>query len=152
MTAIARRIRPRISRRKPSAGGGSGFTLLEVLIALVVLAVGVSLTMSVISGSLGNIRKVQIRTRVMATAQTVMEFALSNENLLEPATYTENLEDGFYCMVIVDNYDPAVGTSSGTDLPVKLLRYRVEMIGPDSPEPVYTLQTLKLVGTSGEGL
>ena len=49
------------------------FTLLEVLVTLVVLAVGASITLSVITGSLGNIRKVQFRTRAVEYAQSVME-------------------------------------------------------------------------------
>ena len=48
------------------------FTLLEVLVTLVVLAVGASITLSVITGSLGNIRKVQLRTRGVEYAQSAM--------------------------------------------------------------------------------
>ena len=151
MKTVAARILPGIPRKHLSADSGSGFTLLEVLVALVVLAVGASITMSVISGSLGNVRKAQIRTRAMATAQNVMEYALSDENLREPATYTENLTDGFHCVVMVDNYYPQMGTPPESDLPVKLLRYTVEMYGPDSTGPEYELQTLKLVNSSEEG-
>jgi hypothetical protein len=54
----------------------------------------------------------------------------------------------------VEDYDSGFDAEplvqSRTTLPVKLMRYTVEMTGPDSPEPVYQLQTLKLVSTSGE--
>jgi hypothetical protein len=31
------------------------------------------------------------------------------------------------------------------------MQYTVEMTGPDSPEPIYQLQTLKLVNATREG-
>jgi prepilin-type N-terminal cleavage/methylation domain-containing protein len=134
--------------------GSEGFTLLEVLIALVVLAVGMSVTLSVITGSVGNIRKAQLRTRAMEYAQSIMESSLNREDLQEAATFTENLEDGFQYTVHVEEYDLDIDgepqIQSRTTLPVKLMQYTVEMIGPDSPEPVYQLQTLKLVNASTE--
>ena len=131
-----------------------GFTLLEVLIALVVLAVGISITLTVITGSLGNVRKVQLRTRAVEYAQSIMESSLNRDDLPATATFTENLEDGFSCNVYVEEYepdlDPEPRIQSQTTIPIKLMQYTVEMIGPDSPEPVYRLQTLKLVNTSQE--
>ncbi|MBP1602064.1 MAG: hypothetical protein H6Q06_2215, partial [Acidobacteria bacterium] len=59
-------------RRRGGSGEG-GFTLLEVLVTLAILAVGVTLTLSLISGALANIRKVQIRARTIQHAETVME-------------------------------------------------------------------------------
>ena len=46
-----------LSRQRRKLRASSGFTLLEVLVALTVFAVGASIMMSLISGSLGNIRK-----------------------------------------------------------------------------------------------
>lgn len=135
--------------------GGAGFTLLEVLVALVVLAVGATATMSAISGSLGNIRKAQLRTRVMEYAENAMESSLYREDLQQPATYAENLEDGFRYTVTVEDYDaglrPETGTQTATGLQFKLLRYTVDMYEPGSTAPVYELQTLKLVNTSEGG-
>jgi prepilin-type N-terminal cleavage/methylation domain-containing protein len=136
-------------------GDRAGFTLLEVLVALTVLAVGAAITVSVLSGSLGNIRKVQLRTRVIVTAQNIMEQSLYREDLQQPTVYEENLEDGFRCIVQVQEYEPVINSGSlfqdQAELPVKLMQYTVEMIGPDSPVPAYQLQTLKLVNTSQEG-
>ena len=144
--------------RRPAAGrlrapgNPDGFTLLEVLVALVVLAVGTVVTMSVLSGSLGNIRKVQLRTRIMESAQNIMEAALYKEDLQGPTTFTDTLEDGFSYVINVEDYVPELDSNSpGQDnpqLPVKLLSYTVEMIGPDSQVPVYQLQTLKIVNAS----
>lgn len=134
---------------------GEGFTLLEVLVALVVLAVGAAVTMSVLSGSLGNIRKVQLRTRVMGYAQNKMEEVLYRQDLREPATYSENLEEGYSYVLKIEEYEPGIDTGStfttSVDLPIRLLSYRVELFGPGSSDPVYQLQTLKIINTLQEG-
>ena len=143
-----RQSRSSAAERPESIGGTGGFTLLEVLIALVVLAIGASITLSVITGSLGNIRKVQLRTRAVEYAQSVMELSLQREDLQETTTFTEYLEDGFQYTIYVEEYDPDIDAESQiqsqTTLPVKLMQYTVEMIGPDSQEPLYQLQTLML--------
>lgn len=144
---------PASERPEPILGTG-GFTLLEVLIALVVLAVGVSVALSVITGSLGNIRKVQLRAQAVEYAQIIMESSLGREDLQEVASFTEDLGDGFSCNVYVEEYDPGLESDpqiqTRTVLPIQLLQYTVEMIGPDSPDPVYRLQTLKIVNASQE--
>lgn len=139
-----------MSRRMVAIYDSAGFTLLEVLISLVVLAVAASVTMSVISGSLGNVRKAQIRTRVMDYAQTQMESALYSEDMQQPTEYVDVLENGYTCTIRVEEYDPGLEDPSQSGLPVKLLQYTVEMAEPDSPDPVYALQTLKLVNSSDE--
>lgn len=149
-----RRCRFSATDRMKASRGSGGFTLLEVLIALVVLAVGVSVTLSVLTGSLGNIRKVQVRTRAVEYAQSIMESSLNRQDLQETTTFTENIEDGFLSTVSVEEYDPGIDAEpqiqSRTTIPVKLMQYTVEITGPDSPEPVYRLQTLKIVNISLE--
>jgi type II secretory pathway pseudopilin PulG len=124
--------------------------LLEVLVALTVLAVGAALTMSLISGSLGNIRKVQLRTRTIEHAQTVMELALLDQSIQQPTTFSGDFEDGTRWSVRVEEYDlpddqQQMQDQTRQNLPVKLLHYTVEMIGAESSAPDYHLQTLKLV-------
>ena len=144
--------------RNPGAGHAktlkdstaSGFTLLEVLVALTVLAVGAALTLSLISGSLGNIRKVQLRTRAIEHAQAVMELALLDESIFQPTAYTGHFEDGSHWSVNIEDYEPPVSPGAQPQdprrlMPVKLLRYTVEMFNPDSRTPDYRLQTLKLI-------
>ncbi len=150
MTETISKADGRVGNCRVSHGGSAGFTLLEVLVALVVLAVGVAVTMSVISGSLGNVRKSQIRTRLMASAQTVMEAALNKDDFEPPFSYREELPDGFHFMVTVEEEpDADLLTQSASELPIRLLHYTVQLIGPDS-EPLYALETLKLVA-SNEG-
>ena len=157
ISRIARNRNRSVAADQPeSIRGIGGFTLLEVLIALIVLAVGVSVTLSVMTRSLGNIRKVQLRTQAVEYAQFIMESSLKREDLEEATTFTEDLEDGFRCTVNVEEYDPGLDAEpqiqTQTILPVKLMQYTVEITGPDSAEPMFQLQTLKLVTGSQERL
>jgi prepilin-type N-terminal cleavage/methylation domain-containing protein len=144
-----------IRRKVSGPGSQSGFTLLEVLVSLVVLAIGAVLALSLISGSLGNIRKVQLRTRTVEHAESVMELALLDDAITRPTTFSGDFEDGTRWSVRVDDYVlPDSGRQQSRDLqqnlPMKLLSYTVLMFSPDSPGPDYKLQTLKLVKISPE--
>ena len=127
----------------------SGFTLLEVLISLTIAAVGVALTLSLISGSLGNIRKVRMRTNLVEHAETVMELVLLDENVGEPGALHGDFEDGTrWSVVIGDFVIPEVEAPLDPQrprLPLKLLSYTVEIFGPGSSSADYRLQTLKLI-------
>jgi prepilin-type N-terminal cleavage/methylation domain-containing protein len=72
----------------------SGFTLLEVLVTMTVLAVGAALTLSLISGALGNIRKTRVHTRAIEHAQTVMELALLDDSIRGATTLAGDFDDG----------------------------------------------------------
>lgn len=131
------------------AAGSAGFTLLEVLIGLTVLAVGVSLTLSVISGALGNIRKVRVRNNLVEHAETVMELALLDDTVKEPGTLHGDFEDGTrWSVAIGDFVIPEIEAALDPQrprLPLKLLSYTVEIFGPGSSSADYRLQTLKLI-------
>jgi prepilin-type N-terminal cleavage/methylation domain-containing protein len=134
----------------------SGFTLLEVLVALTVFAIGASITLSLMSGSLGKIRKAQQRTRIIEHAESVMEIALLDQSILRPTTFTGYFEDGTNWSVRVDEYTPpdsprTLRRQLPRDMPVQLLSYTVEMFGQDSREPEYRLHMLKLVKKVREG-
>jgi len=132
-------------RYRPAAG----FTLLEVLVALTVLAVGAALTISVVSSSLGNIRKVQLRTRAIHHAETVMELTLLDESVKGPTTLNGDFEDGTRWAVAVSDYEmPEIVPQEAlqrTQFPLKMLSYRVEVYLPGSGNPDFRLETLKLV-------
>ncbi len=131
-----------------------GFTLLEVVVALTVLALGATLTLSLISGSLGNIRKVQQQTRIIAHAQSVMELALLDDSIERATTFNGDFEDGTRWTVRVDEYDQQTqGRAEAQalqNMPVKLLEYTVEVSSPNSTAPDYQLKTLKLVRVQPE--
>lgn len=132
--------------------GESGFTLLEVLVTLAVLAVGIALTLSVITGSLANVRKVQLRTRTIQHAETVMELSLLDESIKQPTTLRGDFEDGTRWMLVVNEIEMPLPEQpmlpQRPEWPMKLFAYSVEVYGPDSPTPDLRLRTLKVVNTS----
>jgi prepilin-type N-terminal cleavage/methylation domain-containing protein len=144
-------------KRKDERIAESGFTLLEVLVCLTILAVGASLALSLISGSLWKIRKVQLKTQVVEHAEAVMELALLNDAIVQPQSYTGDFEDGDSFSVKIEDYKlPEAEKLQPPDLPqnaqnqIKLLCYTVELFSPDSHAVEYRLQTLKLVRVSPE--
>lgn len=135
----------------------AGFTLLEVLVALAVLSLGAALTLSLVSGSLRNIRKVQLRNRAIQHAETVLEIALLDDSVKQPTKKTGDFEDGTRFSVEIEEYQPPSGQQTRltaeqiqqqAQFPVKLFRYTVEVIGPESTVPDFRLQTLKVVNVT----
>ncbi len=136
-------------------GGESGFTLLEVMVALAILAVGTALTMSLISGTLGNIRKVQLRTKTIQHAETVMELALLDD-VRHPTTFTGDFEDGTRWSVQVDEVPMPQPQQLQPNLqlpeqPIRLFSYTVDVRAPDSKATDIRLQTLKIVNIQQQG-
>jgi general secretion pathway protein I len=129
-------------------GASAGFTLLEVLIALAILAIAATVTLSLITGSMGNIRKVQQRTRAIELAETEMELALIDTTIVGPTSRTGSLTDGTNWVVRVEDYtelDKPQQIGTVVSMPVKLLSYSVEVTGPESRAPDFRLQTLKII-------
>ena len=142
-------------RPRPAGFRDGGFTLLEVLVALTLLAIGAAITMSLVSGSLGNIRKVQLRTRIIEHAEAVMELALLDESIRRPTEFNGDFEDGTRWTVHVEAYTEPDDLqlrprALPQNMPVRLLSYRVEMFSPDSGVSEYRLETLKLVNAPAE--
>ena len=142
-------------RRRGGSGEG-GFTLLEVLITLAILAVGVTLTLSLISGALANIRKVQVRARTIQHAETVMELTLLDDSISRPTTLNGDFADGTRWTVRVSDYElPKVQQmlqpQQQVEMPVKLLAYSLEIMSPGATGPDLRLETLKLIDVQQAG-
>jgi prepilin-type N-terminal cleavage/methylation domain-containing protein len=135
--------------RKRDLKIAAGFTLLEVLVALTVLAVGAAVVISLISGSLGNIRKVQLRTKLIEHAKSVMEETLLDDTILNPVVLTGDFADGTRWSVKVEPYEvPLPSQLQSQDikrnLQFQMLQYTIDMYSPNSQVTNYRLQTLKL--------
>ena len=132
-------------------GDEFGFTLLETLITLMILAVGVSLTLSLISGALGNIRKVQLRTRTVQHAESVLELALLDDSITRPTSLQGDFADGTRWVIMISEYEtpkppqPPQLQPQQVQLPLKLFAYSLEIMAPGSATPDLRLQTLKIV-------
>jgi general secretion pathway protein I len=129
-----------------------GFTLLEVLVALAIMAVGAALTMSLMSGSLGNIRKVQLRTRTIQHAETVMELTLLDAAIRQPTRLQGDFQDGTRWQLLVEEIPPPppppTRIQGQVQMPVKMLSFAVEVFAPGSSGPDFRLQTMKLVSVN----
>jgi prepilin-type N-terminal cleavage/methylation domain-containing protein len=137
-----------------------GFTLLEVLVALAVLSLGAALTLSLVSGSLRNIRKVQLRNRAIQHAETVLEIALLDDSVKQPTKKTGDFEDGTRFSVEIEEYQPSaqqqerltaeqiLQQEQQARLPLRLFCYTVEVFGPESAVPDFRIQTLKVVNVT----
>ena len=131
----------------------NGFTLLEVMVALAILSVGTALTLSLISGTLSNIRKVQLRTKTIQHAETVMELALLDD-VRHPTTFTGDFDDGTRWSVRVEEVPMPAPQQPNPQLPeqpIRLFSYTVDVVAPDSKVTDMRLQTLKIVNIQQPG-
>lgn len=134
-----------MTSRESSIEGG--FTLLEVLVAITILAIGIALTVSLISKSLINIRIIDARTRIVDHANSVMELTLLDPEIREPGAFEGDFEDGTRWTMQIEEYNPDEQALSEqvVEMPVRLLEYKLEMFQPHSNAAEYRLMTLKLV-------
>lgn len=136
----------------------SGFTLLEVLMALTVMAVAVTLILSLISGSLGNIRKVRSNSRLIDHAQAVMELALLDDSIQAATSMRGDFEDGTRWTVEVSEVEmpeppSAVPMSQQIQMLMpKIFSYVVVVMGPNSNKADFQLQTLKMISPQSQVL
>lgn len=136
----------------------SGFTLLEVLMALTIMAVGVTLILSLVSGSLGNIRKVRGSTRLIEHAQAVMELALLDDSIQGATALHGDFEDGTRWTVEVSEVEmpappSAMPPSQQIQLMMpKMLSYVVVVMGPNSNKADFQLQTMKMISPQSQVL
>jgi prepilin-type N-terminal cleavage/methylation domain-containing protein len=125
----------------------SGFTLLEVLISLTIMAVGVAFALSLITGSLGKVRKVSANAHLIENAQSVMETTLLDSNITGATTRSDSFEDGARWDLTVTEVEmpppPSAVPTAIAALAPKVLSYEVVVTGVDSSK--YQLKTLKLI-------
>ncbi len=119
--------------------------------ALTVLSVGVALVLSLVSGSLGNIRKVRGNTHLIEHAQSVMETALLDNTIQGATALHGDFEDGTRWSVEVTEVQmptPATQMPLSPQMQMmapKVLSYLVLVTGPNSVRPDFQLQTMKMI-------
>jgi general secretion pathway protein I len=80
-------------RRLPTDRPDAGFTILEVLIALAVVAVSIVAIGSVMSTNVRGVRALERHVALMQTAQTVLATAIPPRNELAPGVLSGRLRD-----------------------------------------------------------
>ncbi len=107
----------------------SGFTLLEVMVAVAIMAVGVAIAMSIFSGGLKNIYRINMAHRAMAHAENVMNDLLADQSIREPRKFADNLDDDFRYTATVEYWEEPKErlTLDTAQVPVYLLSVQVEV-------------------------
>ncbi len=83
-----------------------GFTLLEVIVATAILAMGVGVAMQIFSGGMNNLRRIDLAHRAMDHAENVMGEILSDEMITGPLEVSGDLDENFSYSATVDYWDP----------------------------------------------
>lgn len=122
-----------------------GFTLIEALVAFVVLALGLQAALHVFSGNRRQAEFAQSQRTATMLAQSTLD-SVGAEIPLQRGTRAGDLNGGFRWQVAVDEYvDPADGR------PVNIAAYNVAVSvswGRAAPNETITLRTLRLAPKS----
>jgi general secretion pathway protein I len=102
-----------------------GFTLLEIVVAVAILGVGVSLAMQIFSGGLKNIHRISMAQTAMNHAENVMNEILSDQAIIGPVELSGELDGDFSYAVQVAPWTPP---ESGLALPAMPPERQVEIL------------------------
>ncbi len=107
----------------------SGFTLLEIVVALAILGLTVGVVMQIFSGGLKNIHRIELALRAMNHAENVMNEILSDESIYEATQLAGDLDEDFAYTAAVDYWEEPEDTFSidVTEPPARLLSVLVDV-------------------------
>ncbi|MGI8784787.1 MAG: type IV pilus modification PilV family protein [Acidobacteriota bacterium] len=137
------------SHRVPP-GSQSGFTLLEVIVAVSILAISSALCLRLFSGSMNNIRRIDSSAEAMSHAENVMNEILADDRVDKPTTLAGDLDENYRWEAVIQDYsvmeDSLFAQEKARRLPVKLLSIRVDLhFKKSSQGRLYRLVSLKTV-------
>ena len=118
-----------------------GFTLLEVLVALVLLSISLVAIFELFSANLRGIAKSDDYSHAVIMAESKMRQILDDDPLTEK-TWTESTEDGYRIDAVVSS----TANDRTENLQIKLLEINLTVSWiKDSKERTLNLKTLKMV-------
>ena len=133
----------------------TGFTLLEVVIAVAILGIGVAAAMQIFSGGMSNLHRIDAAHRAMWHAENVMNEILADEEIRGPFSDGGDLDEDFYYEASADYWiDP---DSQGIDPElfsgIQLLGVRVDVHFKNNRRgKVYRIYSLKTISDREEEL
>lgn len=83
---------------------GKGFTLIEVMAAMAILAIGITALIELFGGSLRSIGYAENYTKAAIAAEAELRNTLSVERLKEDS-YTKRLDGGYTCDISIKNIE-----------------------------------------------
>jgi len=131
----------------------SGFTLIEVVVALAILSIGVGTVMQIFSGGLKNIHRIDLAHRAMSHGENVMNEILSSNEIVGSASLSGNLDDDFsYTAEVTEWQLPETGLTLDVAVPnIRLLHVEVQIhFKNDRFGKLYRLTCLKAISEAGE--
>lgn len=127
----------------------SGFTLLEVVVAFVILAIVMGSVFEVFNAALARTADQADRSQALAIAQSRLQATGSDGNLKEGDSQGESTDRRFRWSTSVKRYDEP-GPTAGGGMPMQaiymlfLVEARVAWVGPDGRERDLRLATMAL--------
>jgi general secretion pathway protein I len=123
--------------------GGGGFTLIEVVVAVLVLALSMSAILQLIAGGLGATRRAEIRATAALLAQSRLA-AIGAGLPIAPGEAEDSFDNGYVWRETIEPIDAGdVGAAQMSQ--ATLYRVSVSVYsGPDRAEPEITLNSLRL--------
>lgn len=144
----AGRIAPSLPRFPfPVPRSQSGYTLIEVIVAFGVLALGLTLLLGTLSGATRQVRHADVAGRAALHAQSLLDQAGIGESL-QPGQSDGELEDGFYRWTLdIEPYrDPGAPPPGPEALAApQLMQLVLTVRWGESPRERLQLATLRLV-------
>jgi len=124
-----------------------GFTLLEILVAIALLAIALTLVIELFSGSLRNIRASEDYLKAALEAEVSLRKILDDDNL-QARTFAEVKEDGYRVETTISE----VMKEKTDSLPYRAMEIDLAVKWRKGPkEKVTHLMTVKLVNKSAQG-
>lgn len=120
----------------------AGFTLLEVLIALMIFSFGFASLMELLSKGLQSITRSKDVSRAVWIARAQMESGLLNPTPGETAGSTD---DGYRWTRLVEKANLPDRAEEGNEDPIKIYRIKVQVAPARERNAMFELETLKVV-------
>jgi prepilin-type N-terminal cleavage/methylation domain-containing protein len=128
----------------------AGFTLLEVVVATTILALGISVSLRIFSEGLNSVSRIDLAHKAMNHAENIMNEILSDESVVGPTNLGGDLDEEFSYTAAVDFWQEAQGelVLAPVEPRVQLLSVQVDVhFKNDIRGKLYRAISLKTVPT-----